>query len=206
MTAASAVEGAIGPARSFNGSSSYLSMPNTAAGRLNFQEDDEYSMSLWVYADTIDTIWHAIAGKGHEQYYMQLKCMGGNRATWEFVEFQDQRGWEYTEDSTPPAPGAKQWLYLTGVRSGTSQRLYINGVRLVDTAALMPGSYARNSADFFSIGRYGHSVVIPYYQGWSYFKGRVDEVRVSRGAQTADWIRLSYMNQKAGGALVVFVK
>lgn len=206
MTAASAVEGAIGGARSFNGSSSYLSMANTATGRLNFPEGGDYAMSLWAYADTVDTIWHAIAGKGHEQYYMQLKCMGNNRATWEFVEFHDQRGWEYTEDSTPPAPGAKQWLYLVGVRSGKSQRLYINGVKVVDTAGLMPGSYPRNSTDNFSIGRYGHSVTIPRNQGWSYFKGSVDEVRVSRGAPTADWIKLSYMNQKAGDALVVFGK
>lgn len=206
MTAASAVEGAIGTSRSFNGSSSYISMQNTSAGKLNFPEDGGYSMSLWAYTDTIDTIWHAIAGKGHEQYYMQLKCLGNNRATWEFVEFQNQRGWEYTEDSTPPAPGAKQWLYLVGVRSGTSQRLYINGVRVIDTAVLMPGSAARNTSDDFSIGRYGHSVTLPRYQGWSYFKGRVDEVRVARGALTADWIRLSYMNQKADDALVVFAK
>jgi hypothetical protein len=204
MTAASAVEGAVGTARDFNGSSSYIAMQNTAASRLNFPEGSDYSMSLWVYTDTIDTIWHAIAGKGHEQYYMQLKCLGRNRATWEFVEFRDQRGWEYTEDSFPPAPGPKQWLYLTGVRSGSSQRFYINGERVVDTAALMAGSYARNTGDNFSIGRYGRSVAIPYYQGWSYFKGRVDEVRISKGELTSDWIRLCYMNQKTDDALVVF--
>jgi hypothetical protein len=204
MNAASAIEGAVGRARAFNGSSSYIVMPNTAAGRLNFPEDGEYSLSLWVYADTLDTLWRAIAGKGHEQYYMQLKGLGRNRATWEFVEFQDQRGWEYTEDSTPPAPGAKQWLYLTGVRSGTSQQLYINGGRVVDTAALMPGDHARNTADNFTIGRFARSVSIPYYQGWSYFKGRVDEVRITRGALSADWIKLCYMNQKAHDALIIF--
>jgi hypothetical protein len=204
MTVASAVEGAVGTARGFNGSSSYITMPNTAASALNFPEDGAYSMSLWVYADTIDTLWRAIAGKGHEQYYLQLKGLGKNRATWEFVEFQDQRGWEYTEDSTPPAPGAKRWIYLTGVRSGTSQQLYLNGERVVDTAALMPGDYTRNTGDNFTIGRYGRSVSIPYYQGWSYFKGSVDEVRISRGIPGADWIRLCYMNQKAGDALVVF--
>jgi hypothetical protein len=200
------VEGAIGAGRGFNGTSSYISMVNTASGKLNFAEDGVYSMSLWVYVDTLDTLWRAIAGKGHEQYYMQLKGLGHNRATWEFVEFADQRGWEYTEDSVPPAPGAKEWLYLTGVRSGKSQRLYINGVKVIDSAKLMPGDYDRNTGDNFSIGRYGRSVTIPYYQGWSYFKGRVDEVRVTRGPMTADWIRLCYMNQKAEDGLVVFEK
>jgi hypothetical protein len=200
----SAIAGIIGQAQQFNGSSSSITMPNTAAGKLDFPENGTYSMSLWVCADTIDTLWHAIAGKGHEQYYMQYKCFGKNKATWEFVEFHDQKGWEYCEDSTPPAPGPKQWLYLVGVRSGTSQRLYVNGEPVIDTAALMPGSYARNAGDNFSIGRYERSVNIPYYQGWSYFKGSVDEVRVSRGAPTADWIKLCYMNQKSDDALVVF--
>ena len=203
-SAASGVEGVIGGARSFDGSSSYITMTNTATGNLNFAQNGSYALSLWVYADTIDSIWHAIAGKGHEQYYLQFKCFGKNRATWEFVEFHNQLGWEYNEDSTPPAPGQRQWLYLVGVRSGTSQRLYINGAPVVDTAALMPGVYARNTGDDFSIGRYGRSVTIPYYQGWSYFKGMVDEVRVSSVVPTADWIRLCYMNQKADDALVDF--
>ncbi|MBN2036144.1 MAG: DUF2341 domain-containing protein [Chitinispirillaceae bacterium] len=204
MTVTSAVEGAVGTALVFNGSSSYIAMQNTAAGQLDFPEDGVYSMSLWAYTDTIDTIWHAIAGKGHEQYYMQLKCFGNNRATWEFVEFQNNRGWEYTEDSVPPSPGARQWLHLVGVRSGTSQRLYINGEKVIDTASLMEGVYARNTGDNFTIGRYGRPVQIPYYQGWSYFKGRIDEVRVSRGALSADWIKLCYMNQKPDDALIVF--
>jgi hypothetical protein len=201
MTTASAVSGAIGTARDFDGGSSYISMLATANSKLNFPQNGSYSMSLWAYADTIDTLWHAIAGKGHEQYYMQFKCFGENRATWEFVEFEDRLGWEYTEDSTPPAPSSRTWVFITGVRSGSSQRLYINGEEVVDTAALMSGDYPRASGDNFTIGRYGRSVTIPYRQGWSYFNGKVDEVRVSGVALSADWIRLSYMNQKADDAL-----
>jgi hypothetical protein len=37
-----------------------------------------------------------------------------------------------------------------------------------------------------------------------YFKGMLDEVRISSGACSADWIRLCYMNQKSDDALVVF--
>jgi hypothetical protein len=204
MITDSVSNGAIGPACSFNGKSSYITMQNTASSKLNFIENGEYTMSLWAYTDTIDTIFHAIAGKGHEQYYMQLKCLGSNKATWEFVEFQHQRGWEYTQDSTPPAPGAKQWLYLVGVRSGTSQRLYINGELAVDSIALMPGSYDRNTGDDFSIGRYQRSVTIPLAYGFSYFKGKIDEVRVSGMVLSDSYIRLCYMNQKADDRLVRF--
>jgi hypothetical protein len=68
----------------------------------------------------------------------------------------------------------------------------------------MPGDHARNTADNFTIGRFARSVSIPYYQGWSYFKGRVDEVRITRGTLSADWIKLCYMNQKAHDALIIF--
>ncbi|MDO5576109.1 MAG: hypothetical protein Q4F84_03450, partial [Fibrobacter sp.] len=105
MSAVSEVEGVVGATCQFDGVSSYISMSGTAESSLNFPEDGYYSMSLWAYADTIDSIYHAIAGKGHEQYYMQLKCFKGDKGTWEFVEFQDQIGWEYTEDSIPPGLG-----------------------------------------------------------------------------------------------------
>lgn len=198
------VAGAIGGARAFDGISSYINMPNTAGSRLNFTEDAFYSISSWVYAEKIDSLYHAIAGKGHEQYYLQFKCLKNNRATWEFVEFQDQLGWEYSEDSIPPAPGDREWVYLTGVRSGTAQRFYINGEMVVEVAALMPGKYGRNTVDDFTIGSHGRSVDLPYYQGWSFFNGLIDEVRVSSISRTDDWVRLCYMNQKKEDALVEF--
>jgi hypothetical protein len=206
MTTASSVPGAIGNARGFNGTTQYIAMANTAASRLNFPQNGGYSMSAWVYTDTIDTIWRAIAGKGREQYYMQEKNLGKGRATWEFVEFQDQKGWEYTEDSVPPAPGARQWLNIVGVRSGAVQRLYINGKLVIDSIALMPGNYSRVTTDNFLIGRFARLITIPYSQGLSYFKGTIDEVRVCATVPSADRIKLCYMNQKADGTLIVFRK
>jgi hypothetical protein len=206
MATASTTEGVIGGSRSFNGTSSYITMQNTSAGKLNFAENGNYSMSLWVYAEAIDSSYHAIAGKGHEQYYMQFKCFKNGKATWEFVEFKNAKGWEYTEDSTPPAPGTKQWLYLTGVRSGESQKFYINGVKVIDTIFLMKGDYERNTSDNFCIGSFGRSVTIPYSQGWSFFKGKIDEVRVSSVAYNDDWVKLCYLNQKDDSKFIVFEK
>jgi hypothetical protein len=202
MTAASVVAGAIGGARDFDGSSSYIVMQNTAAGNLNIRQNGDYAVSVWVNADSIDTIWHAIAGKGHEQYYLKFKCLTTGKATWEFVEFQDQKGWDYTEDSIPPAPGIKQWVHLTGVRSGSRQYLYINGEVVDDSIGLMAGDYPRNTNDNFTVGRHSRQVTIPYGEGWCYFNGKIDEVRVMKRAPDAAWIRLCYMNQKADDALI----
>ena len=126
------------------------------------------------------------------------------KGTWEFVEFQDQLGWEYSEDSIPPSPGAKEWVYLTGVRSGTRQYLYINGELVNDTMSLMAGSYPRVSSDDFTIGKHARQVTIPGNEGWCHFWGKIDEVRVMSNALSPDWIRLCYMNQKEEDRLVEF--
>jgi hypothetical protein len=204
MDSTSIVEGAIGRARHFNGTSHYISVENSAAGKLDMPQNGDYSLSCWVYADTVDTLWHAIAGKGHEQYYLKLKCFGSGRATWEFVEFQDGKGWQYTEDSIPPAPGAKQWVYLTGVRTGSKQYLYVNGISVSESSPIMTGAYPRTTGDDFTIGRHARKVTIPYDEGWCYFNGKIDEVRVMNSVPDHDWIRLCYMNQKTVDALVEF--
>ncbi|HON11403.1 MAG TPA: DUF2341 domain-containing protein [Chitinispirillaceae bacterium] len=198
------IEGVIGSARHFDGNSSYITVPNSASGKLDMPQNSDYSISLWAYADTIDTLWHAIAGKGHEQYYLKMKCFANGKGTWEFVEFQDQLGWEYSEDSIPPLPGVKEWVYLTGVRSGTRQYLYINGELVNDTMSLMAGSYPRVSSDDFTIGKHAREVTIPGNEGWCHFRGKIDEVRVMSTALSPDWIRLCYMNQKEEDMLVEF--
>jgi len=204
MTSASAVSGVIGIAQAFDGTSSSLTMLNTASSKLDFAQNGNYSISLWAYIDTVDTAWCEIAGKGHEQYYLKFKGNGTKKATWEFVEFQDQQGWDFTEDLVPPAPGSKSWVYITGVRNGANQYLYINGSLASDTIKLQAGVYSRNSLDNFVIGKYARSVTIPYNEGWCYFDGMIDEVRVSSGVPSADWIQLCFMNQKSDDNLVLF--
>ncbi len=198
------VKGVVGSARYLNGATNYITMPNTATGKLDMPQNGTYTLSVWAYVDTVDTTWHTIAGKGHEQYYLRFKCLRNGKATWEFVEFQDQRGWEFTEDSIPPSPGSKQWVHLAGVRAGTNQYFYVNGKMVDDTVHLMAGDYPRNTGDDFMIGRNARLVTIPYNEGWSYFKGMIDEVRVMNTAVSADWIKLSYMNQKTEDRLVEF--
>ena len=197
-------DGAIGDAHHFDGSSSHIIIDSTADSRLNMPQNGTYAMSLWVSADTIDTNWQAIAGKGHEQYYMQFKALGNNRATWEFVEYQDEQGWEYTEDSVPPAPGAQEWVYMVGIRNGNEQQLYINGEKVVDAASLDKGDYPRVVTDDFTIGCYGRPVTIPINQQMAYFDGKIDEVRVMSVVPSTTWIKLCYMNQRKVNKLIIF--
>ncbi|HMA64755.1 MAG TPA: DUF2341 domain-containing protein [Chitinispirillaceae bacterium] len=198
------VEGVIGTARSFDGLTSYVVMQNSASGKLDMQQNGDYTFSLWVNADSIDSLWHVIASKGHEQYYLKYKCFGNQKATWEFVEFQDQKGWDICEDSIPSSPGPGQWVHLTGVRNGSKQFLYINGNSVDSTISSQSGNYKRITTDDFFVGRSARQVLIPGDEGWCYFKGKIDEIRLVNRVLSPDWIRLAYMNQKTDDALVQF--
>jgi Concanavalin A-like lectin/glucanases superfamily/Domain of unknown function (DUF2341) len=198
------VEGVIGTARSFDGLTNYVVMQNSASGKLDIPQNGSNTFSLWVNADSIDSLWHVIASKGHEQYYLKYKCFGNKKATWEFVEYQDQKGWDICEDSIPSAPGPGQWVYLAGVRNGSKQFLYINGKCVDSTISTQSGNYQRTITDDFFVGRSARQVLIPGDEGWCYFKGKIDEIRVVNRVLSQDWIRLAYMNQRTDDALVKF--
>jgi Concanavalin A-like lectin/glucanases superfamily/Domain of unknown function (DUF2341) len=192
MTAQSAVPGAIGTAQEFNGVSSYIEMMGTASGKLDFPENGTYMVSAWAYEDTLDGIHDEIASKGWYQYFLEV----GSNNTWEFNVLKSAVGWD---NSHWPAT-AKSWSHIVGVRSNTSQYLYVNGT-CVDSIVKMGNQTAslRSSSANFKIGT--HSGVDPF--PW-FFKGKIDEVRVLSVAPGADWVKLCYMNQKASDALVTF--
>jgi hypothetical protein len=200
-TAPAGAEGAVGGCRAFNGSSNYIRMNGTAAGKLNFQENGIYTISAWVYADSLDNAPHLIAGKGNDQYFLKFKTSySPNPMVWEFVEYHDKAGW-YITNSLPVIPSVKTWTCLVGVRKGTAQYFYLNGELVDSSISVSPSSASRQTRDDFTIGKFS-SVPADSMEGMCPFLGYIDEVRVMSNAPNADWIRLCYMNQKEQDALV----
>lgn len=198
MNAASSVTGAIGSAQEFDGSSSYFTMDGTAAGRLDFPENGSYTISAWVYADTFtigNSAFYTIAAKGNQQYNLEIYLTG----EWEFAQYTGKKGWEMT--SSPAM--ARTWTYLTGVRRGTAQYLYINGICVDSIVLLYPSAPDRSTDNDVTIGK---------NSGWSqgndnfpyFFDGKIDEVRMSNLARGRDWEKLCYMNQRSDDRLVMF--
>lgn len=198
MTAASAVEGAIGVGQTFDGTSSYIQMQGSANGKCNFPENGYYSVSAWIYTDTLGSDLHMIIGKGHEQYYLKLRDVPDPDI--EFVEHHSGIGWQICE--SPSAPALNTWHYVVGVRNGLNQSLYIDGALISSTIRLTAGTIARNTSDDVSIGKYLRAVTYLQNEGFCYFRGKIDEARISSVAIGADWVKLCYMNQKADDALI----
>jgi hypothetical protein len=197
-------EGAIGDCRRFDGSADFITMPNTAAGKLNFPQAGSYTVSAWVQLDTFDNASHCIVSKGYEQYYLRSTYISMNvlntSPLWEFVEFSETAKWQ---TSNTPVAG-KQWALVTGVRSGSRQLLYCNGVLVDSTISLWTNTVSRNTSNDLTIGRFAKPVTVPITEGYCHFRGGIDEVRIISRSQSADWIRICYMNQRSDDRLVMF--
>lgn len=192
-TAAAAASGAIGTAREFDGSSAYIQMNGTANSALNFPYNGFYSVSAWVKADTLNDRDRVVVSKDLYQYNLQLRV-----SAWEFHEFRELTGFEST---TAPA-AASTWSYVTAVRSGTAQYLYVNDSLVDSTITVTDTLASRVETNDLCIGRL--PAYDNYFKEWRYFNGLIDEVRITNVVKNADWIKLCYMNQKAEDALIKF--
>jgi Concanavalin A-like lectin/glucanases superfamily/Domain of unknown function (DUF2341) len=187
-----AVMGEVGLCQQFDGTSNCFHAFGTASGKLNFPAQSSYTLSAWVYADTLDTMYQKIIEKNNYQYKLQIDW----EKNWSFGEYESSIGHELTNW---PAT-AKTWIYLVGVRSGGLQYLYVNGVCVNSAISTVAFSYARDTTTDIFIGRSANSVLYgPYF-----FKGKIDEARIENRTPNADWIRLCYMNQNTPDRLVVF--
>jgi hypothetical protein len=183
--------GMIGPAQAFNGTSNFFTMPGTSSSRLNFPEHGVYAASAWVYTNILDSAYRMIVSKGDYQY--NLEIMDSN--SWEFAECEDVTGFNVTKY---PAT-AKTWAFVTGVRNGNSQYLYIDGLCLDSTIEVLSPGTVRSTTNDLTIGRKSYPAPFTYF-----FDGIIDEVRIYSVAPSADWLKLCYMNQKPKDDLVVF--
>ncbi len=193
--------GMIGHAKQFDGADQSFDMVGTETSKLTFSEFGAYTVSAWVYADTlIDSTAHLIVGKGHRNYYLKLYSTAGDEH-WEFTEFHDRSGWEVA--SYAPAV-SKAWKYIVGVRNENSQYLYLDG-QLVSTTNgyAVSDTLPRDTISDVSIGQY-LNFVTESNQGFAFFDGTIDEVRISNTARSADWIKLCFSNQNAVDQLLIF--
>jgi hypothetical protein len=191
----SIADGAIGACRTFDGSRDYITMPNTATGKLDFPQKGKYSVSAWVMADTFVDLQQVLVSKGRYQYFLWV-----DSTSWQFWEYQDRAGWEASAQQGT----LRQWVLLTGVRDGAAQHLYVNG-EPADSFSLKSDFNPRNTTNNLILGRAQDVATGSHANaGFCYFRGKIDEVRIMSTTQSPDWVRLCYMNQREDNKLVVF--
>ena len=193
-TATATVSGAIGAAQSFDGTSSLIQASGPESNKVNFPDTGTFSVSAWVKASVLDSLCQAIVFKSNAQYGMQIIP----EHEWEFVTYIDKTRWEGTR--SPATAGS--WHAIAAVRNGTKQYLYVDGIcadsSMTNIIAIAPENVSRAYDKPLEIGHCPDGGRNPD----RFFNGIIDEVRISKTALTADWMKLCYKNQKEQDALV----
>jgi hypothetical protein len=180
--------------QAFNGSSTFIEIPNTASSKLTFPQHGNYTVSAWVYLDSLPSGTTAanpfgdIIAKGNLEYHLQVTM-----DAWQFSEMESGIGWDDTQ--VPAQVGA--WFHVVGVRKGAKQYLYVNGTTVDSSITVASDSSNQAFPQNISLGG------LPS-KSWYFLDGKIDEARILNISQSANWIKLCYMNQKSTDALIMF--
>ncbi len=174
-------KGVIGGARHFDGNARVTcgdKITNYPTG------DDPHTTEVWFRPETCNT---TLIGWGNEK--PQGKVVMQFRGP-PHVRMDCWFSGANVESAGPM--NLNEWVHVAHVCQRGDSRLYVNGV--------LAGASARKDAPLKLTGPAG--LWIGNWHDQSRFKGDLDEVRVSRVARSADWLRLQYENQKPLQTLV----
>ena len=165
------VDGLTGKAIAFNGTDSYVSIPNSAA----FNPTTQVTMEAWVYAGEQKTA--KIIEKG------DWDGQGIDQDVWD--------GWQagvyikgdkkYSIDWGQGRPVLNTWYHVAYTYDGSNLRLYVNGV--VVNSLAVSGTLKVNTRPV-NIGADGGTQ--------KFFKGAIDQARIYNSALTAEQILAHY--------------
>ena len=186
MGASNSVGGAVGKALRFNDSTSdYCNMGNSTT----LQISGEVTLSAWIKTGVNDTFM-GICGK--IILFPGKKGFSLHKYTTNVFRFHTANGstQELLESNTGYADS--NWHYIAGVRRGSANYLYVDGVQQTATGSLAfsdDGSFAAAGKQYTD------------YEG-RYWDGLIDEMRIDSKGRSADWIKLCYENQKEGSVFL----
>ncbi|HYL78443.1 MAG TPA: DUF2341 domain-containing protein, partial [Bryobacteraceae bacterium] len=175
-----ATSGEIDGAASFNGSSSYVAVPDSASLALS----GSLTVSAWVKAANTTSKQHILSrwnGPYNYELYTNGDCAGGTAFGMSVSVVGSPRS-----DACANGTVDTNWHKLDGVYDGAHVSIYVDGALRTSTAV----SGALQSAAGSNVG-IGAWYGTPAF----FFNGLVDEARISNTNRSADWIKTEYNNQ-----------
>ncbi|MDB5047740.1 MAG: Fibronectin type domain protein [Fibrobacteres bacterium] len=168
----------------FDGTTNYIDVPNES----NYDITANFSVSAWIKVPAFTKGWQALVTKGDNSWRLHRNNVGSA------IRMDCTNLTTNTTISGSTAVDDNAWHYVAGVYDGSFLRLYLDGASDA-TALAATGSIANNAYDAY-IGENAQSTG----RQWN---GAVSEVRIGNtaGVLSADFIKLSYQNQKANSTL-----
>ncbi|MFG1617883.1 LamG-like jellyroll fold domain-containing protein [Nonomuraea wenchangensis] len=168
-----------GKALSFNGTSSWVTVPHAQSLRLT----NKLTLSAWVRPSTVGALWRAVL--------MKERSTGGGYGLYASTEYSAPAGWLETTEASAGVRGddplpLNQWSHLATTYNGSTMNLYVNGVLISQEP------FAGDVLDDGGPLRIGGNAFWGEFYG-----GLIDEVRVYNRVQTAAQIQAD-MNTPIG--------
>jgi hypothetical protein len=181
--------GIIGRCRVFNPMHrSFITIPNESL----FDMTSDITLSAWAKIDTCVYNWQTIIAKGDNAY--RLHCDSNTNNACFSISTADTVDYGYNDLMGTSPVNDHAWHFVCGVFDGFIMRTYIDGRLEGERIVNMP----------CTTNNYKLTIGDNRQRTPRYFAGSIDEVRVMHAAMGADFVKLSYMNQKEPDALVVF--
>jgi len=181
--------GVVGNANWFNGTSNYISIPESADGPLDFGYNAPATFSVWVRLDAPNTS-RFVFGKGIYQYHLKFQYPNG----WTFENNDEETLTRYHRYDSPLDTLADKgkWFHLAVViGNGGADRLFVNGALADTTDSYYTQNTLRYTGNTFEIGRR----ILPDRTTGQHFWGVIDELQIWHVSHSAEWIRMLYLNQ-----------
>lgn len=176
--------GVLGSAQQFDGTAAYIEVPD--APSIGSQARASLTVSMWLSPDvdllTGDDI--RMLEKGDDYFILQR-----NSAPLSMLVKTNNVALEVGASATVPAG---VWRHVCGTYDGANLRLYVDGS--VQSTKPLTGLLDDDHLPL----RIGSS------DDGKYFGGKLDEVRISRVARSADWVRASFDNQHLGSTFATY--
>ena len=188
--------GLVGDVFSFDGIDDYVEIPDSA----NLDITGDITLAAWVKADPSNPDWAEILDKGADCQFTggyNLRISGTAAPTagptgkgfFEFLIF-GSGGHKFINSQTKINDG--QWHFVTGVLSGTTMKVYVDGV--LETSYTDPNNNILATNDPLRLSRGAVSVCTTS----RFFKGPIDEVQIFNRALTSSEILDEYNARSAG--------
>ncbi|NGP87819.1 DUF2341 domain-containing protein [Fodinibius halophilus] len=176
------IAGQILRARDFNGSNNFVEVGDDPSLSIT----NQITISMWVYGDTFSNTPDLVTKGDYTQSY----------STWirsqETVRFAINNNF-FTSNSTI---NVGTWNYLTFTYDQNQWNIFIDGAQDATGNYTAPINDPNNTPLFISTGPPPNDYPLD---------GRIDEVRISNTARSADWIATEYNNQNNPGSFLSLV-
>ncbi|HVC35905.1 MAG TPA: LamG domain-containing protein [Candidatus Dormibacteraeota bacterium] len=168
-------KGAANSAYSFNGSSTYIDVPNSTS--LNIST--AITLSAWVNPVSCSTNYPGVLAKGYATsggYGLNIR---NNCTLW--FELDESNSTRHFYNPTGYLVPTNTWTLLTATYDGSTMRIYANNTQI--------GSGLSGA---FTIGIISNDVLIGRSPGWGTLSGSVSDVRIYNRALSASQIAAQY--------------